>query len=86
MPVGVSLRRFLPFSPWRASARPRLKSQKSLKYPSPSGAGSFAGAEMCSGDKKPAGNAGAFPRTLRMHARISARQNRICPCQWMVPL
>ena len=37
---------------------------------------------MCSGDKKPAGNAGAFPRTLRMHARISARQNRICPCQW----
>ena len=78
------LRHFLPFSSWRVPARLRLKSQKLLEYPLPVGAGSFAGAEMCSGDKKPTGNAGAFPRALRKHERVSARQNRICPCQLMV--
>ena len=33
-PASVFFRRFLPFSPWRAPARLRLKNQKSLENPS----------------------------------------------------
>ena len=40
-PASVSFRRFLPFSPWRASARLRLKSQKSLANSSLAGALQF---------------------------------------------
>ena len=40
-PDSASFRRFLPFSPWRAPARLRLKKQKSLENPSLSGAGQF---------------------------------------------
>lgn len=38
------------------SASLRLKSQKSLEYPSLAGAGSFAGAEMCPDKERPAEN------------------------------
>ena len=40
-PASVSFRRFLPFSPWRAPARLRLKSQKSLVNSSLAGALQF---------------------------------------------
>lgn len=40
-PANVSFRCFLPFSPWRASARLRLKSQKTFENTSPAGAEQF---------------------------------------------
>ncbi len=40
-PDSAPFRRFLPFSPWRASARLHLKKQKSLENPSLSGAKQF---------------------------------------------
>ena len=83
-PASVSFRRFLPFSPWRAPARLRLKSQKSLEDPSLAGAGSFAGAEMCPDKERPAENTAVLSRGLTRYGRISARQNRVCPCQSMV--
>ena len=83
-PASVSFRRFLPFSPWRAPARLRLKSQKSLEDPSLAGAGSFAGAEMCPDKERPAENTAVLSRGLTRYGRISARQNRACPCQSMV--
>ena len=91
MPVGVSLRGFLPFSPWRASARPRLKSQKSLKYPSPAGAGSFAGAEMCvQATKSPPGMLAHFQglcgcmRAFLPVKTVSALVNGWYPCELMI--
>ena len=101
-PDSVSFRRFLPFSPWRASAslqrnvarqhrreyadsaRLRLKNQKSLENPSLSGAGSFAGAEMRPDKERPAENTIVLSRDLTLYGPISARQNRVCPCQAMV--
>ena len=83
-PASVSFQRFLPFSPWRAPARLRLKSQKSLEDPSLAGAGSFAGAEMCSGKERPAENTAVLSRDLTPYGRISVRQNRVCPRQSMV--
>ena len=83
-PASVSFRRFLPFSPWRAPARLRLKSQKSLENPYLSGAGSFAGAEMCPDKERPAENIVVLSRDLTPYGPISARQNRVCLCQAMV--
>lgn len=40
-PANVSFRCFLPFSPWRASARLRLKSQKTFENTSSAGAEQF---------------------------------------------
>ena len=51
--ASASFRRFLPFSPWRALARLRLKNQKSLEYPSLADADSFAGAEMRPDKERP---------------------------------
>ena len=42
---------------------------------------SFAGAEMCPNKKRPAGNTHVLPRDLTQCGRISARQNRVCPCR-----
>ena len=84
-PVSASFRRFLPFSPWLAPASLRLKKQKPLEYPSLAGAGSFAGAEMCPDKERPAENTAVLSRDLTQYGRISARQNRVCPCQPMVP-
>ena len=55
-PDSVSFRRFLPFSPWRAPARLRLKNQKALGNPSLAGAKQFCRAEMCPDKERPAGN------------------------------
>ena len=33
---------------------------------------------------RPAGNTGVLPGGLTLYGRISARQNRVCPCQLMV--
>ena len=65
------------------SASLRLKSQKSLEYPSLAGAGSFVGAEMCPDKERPAENSDVLSRDLTRYGRISARQNRVCPCQPM---
>ena len=67
------------------SASLRLKKQKSLENTSLPGAGSFAGAEMCPGKERPAENTAVLSRDLTRYGRISARQNRVCPCQSMVP-
>ena len=83
-PASASFRRFLSFSPWRALARLRLKSQKSLEYPSLADADSFAGAEMRPDKERPAENTAVLSRDLTPYGRISARQNRVCPCQPMV--
>ena len=66
------------------SASLRLKKQKSLENTSLPGAGSFAGAEMCPGKERPAENTAVLSRDLTRYGRISARQNRVCPCQSMV--
>ena len=66
------------------SAHLRLKKQKPLEYPSLAGAGSFAGAEMCPDKERPAENTAVLSRGLTPYGRISARQNRVCPCQSMV--
>ena len=81
-PDSVSFRRFLLFSPWRAPARLRLKNQKSLENTS------LAGAEQkCVQTRKgPQRILAVLSRGLTQYGRISARQNRICPCQAMVPL
>ena len=83
-PDSASFRRFLPFSPCWASAQRRLKKQKSLENTSLPGAGSFVGAEMCPGKERPAENTAVLSRDLTRYGRISARQNRVCPCQSMV--
>ena len=83
-PDSASFRRFLPFSPCWASAQRRLKNQKSLENTSLPGAGSFVGAEMCPDKERPAENTAVLSRDLTQYGRISARQNRVCPCQSMV--
>ena len=83
-PDSASFRRFLPFSPCWASAQRRLKNQKSLENTSLPGAGSFIGAEMCPDKERPAENTAVLSRDLTRYGRISARQNRVCPCQSMV--
>ena len=83
-PASASFRRFLSFSPWRALARLRLKNQKSLEYPSLADADSFAGAEMRPDKERPVENTAVLSRDLTPYGRISARQNRVCPCQPMV--
>ena len=85
-PDRASFRRLLPFSPWWAPAHLRLKNQKPLEDPSLSGAGSFAGAEMCPDKERPAEDTAVSSRGLTMYGPISARQNRVCPCQAMVQL
>ena len=83
-PDSASFRRFLLFSSWLAPASLRLKKQKSLENTSLPGAGSFVGAEMCPGKERPAENTAVLSRDLTRYGRISARQNRVCPCQSMV--
>ena len=39
---------------------------------------------MCPGKERPAGNTVVFSRGLTRYGDISARQNRVCPCQSMV--
>ena len=83
-PGSVSFRRFLPFSPWRAPARLRLKSQKSLENPLLAGAGQFCRSEMRPDKERPAENTDVLSRSLTLYGRISASQNRVCPCHSMV--
>ena len=83
-PASASFRLFLLFSPWRASARLRLKSQKSLENPSLTGAKQFCRSEMCPDKERPAENTAVLSRDLTQYGRISVRQNRVCPCQLMV--
>ena len=79
-PASVSFQRFLPFSPWRAPARLRLKSQKSLEDPSLAGTGSFAGAEMCPDKERPAEN------TCRIVKGLDAVWAHFCPSKPCLPL
>ena len=51
-PVTAPFRRFLPFSPWRARARLRLKHQKSLENPSLTGAEQFCRSRNVSRQEK----------------------------------
>ena len=51
-PVTAPFRRFLPFSPWRARARLRLKNQKSLENPSLTGAEQFCRSRNVSRQEK----------------------------------
>ena len=84
-PDSVSFRRFLPFSPWRAPARLRLKNQKSLENPSLAGALQFCRQQKCVQTRKgPQRILAVLSRGLTQYGRISARQNRVCPCQSMV--
>jgi len=83
-PDSASFRRFLLFSSWLAPASLRLKKQKSLENTSLPGAGSFVGAEMCPDKERPAENTAVLSRDLTRYGCISARQNRVCPCQSMV--
>ena len=41
---------------------------------------------MCPGKERPAGNTVVFSRGLTRYGDISARQNRVCPCQSMVAI
>ena len=79
-PASAPLRRFLPFSPWRAPARLRIKSQKSLGNPSLAGAKQFCRAEMCSGKERPAGN------TCRISKGLDAVWAHFCPSKPCLPL
>ena len=85
-PASASFRLFLLFSPWRASARLRLKNQKSLENPSLAGAKQFCRSEMCPDKERPAENTAVLSRDLTQYGRISVRQNRVCPCQLMVSI
>ena len=80
MSDSVSFRRFFLFSPWRASARLRLKNQKSLENPSLTGASSFVGAEMCPDKKRPAEN------TCRIVKGLDAVWAHFCPSKPYLPL
>ena len=79
-PDSVSFRRFLPFSPWWAPARLRLKNQKSLENTSLAGASSFVGAEMCPDKKRPAEN------TCRIFKGLDAGWAHFCPSKPCLPL
>ena len=79
-PASAPLRRFLPFSPWRAPERLRLKSQKSLGNPSLAGAKQFCRAEMCPDKERPAGN------TCRISKGLDAVWAYFCPSKPCLPL
>ena len=79
-PASAPLRRFLPFSPWRAPAHLRLKSQKSLGNPSLAGAKQFCRAEMCPDKERPAGN------TCRISKGLDAVWAYFCPSKPCLPL
>ena len=79
-PASAPLRRFLPFSPWRAPARLRIKSQKSLGNPSLAGAKQFCRAEMCPDKERPAGN------TCRISKGLDAVWAYFCPSKPCLPL
>ena len=79
-PASAPLRRFLSFSPWRAPARLRLKSQKSLGNPSQAGAKQFCRAEMCPDKGRPAGN------TCRISKGLDAVWAYFCPSKPCLPL
>ena len=79
-PASAPLRRFLPFSPWRAPARLRIKSQKSLGNPSLAGAKQFCRAEMCPAKERPAGN------TCRISKGLDAVWAYFCPSKPCLPL
>ena len=84
-PVTAPFRRFLPFSPWRARARLRLKNQKSLEKSIADRCGAVLPEQKCVQTRKdPQGILAVLPRGLTQYGRISARQNRVCPCQLMV--
>ena len=70
----------LPFSPWRAPARLRLKSQKSLGNPSLAGAKQFCRAEMCPDKERPARN------TCRISNGLDAVWAYFCPSKPCLPL
>ena len=79
-PASVSFRRFLPFSPWRASARLRLKSQKSLVNSSLAGALQFCRSR----------NVPRQGKTRREYCRIlkglDAVWGHFCPSKPCLPL
>ena len=79
-PASVSFRRFLPFSPWRASARLRLKSQKSLVNSSLAGALQFCRSR----------NVTRQGKTRREYCRIlkglDAVWGHFCPSKPCLPL
>ena len=79
-PASAPLRRFLPFSPWRAPARLRLKNQKALGNPSLAGAKQFCRAEMCPDKERPAGN------TCRISKGLDAVWAYFCPSKPCLPL
>ena len=79
-PASAPLRRFLSLSPWRAPARLRLKSQKSLGNPSQAGAKQFCRAEMCPDKERPAGN------TCRISKGLDAVWAYFCPSKPCLPL
>ena len=79
-PASAPLRRFLPFSPWRAPARLRIKSQKSLGNPSLAGGKQFCRAEMCPDKERPAGNTCCISKVL------DAVWAHFCPSKPCLPL
>ena len=79
-PASAPLRHFLSFSPWRAPARLRLKSQKALGNPSLAGAKQFCRAEMCPDKERPAGN------TCRISKGLDAVWAHFCPSKPCLPL
>ena len=79
-PDSVSFRRFLPFSPWRAPARLRLKKQKSLENPLLTGAPQFCRTEMCPDKKRPAEN------TCRIVKGLDVVWAHFCPSKPCLPL
>ena len=79
-PASVSFRRFLPFSPWRAPARLRLKNQKSLVNSSLAGALQFCRSR----------NVPRQGKTCRGYCRIlkglDAVWGHFCPSKPWLPL
>ena len=79
-PASVPFRRFLPFSPWRASARLRLKSQKSLVNSSLAGALQFCRSRNIPRQGKPR------REYCRIAKGLDAVWGHFCPTKPCLPL
>ena len=80
--VSAAFRRFLPFSPWPASASLHLKSQKTPEDPSLTGAKQLCRSRSVPGRGKDRRRVlAASPRVLPLYGRITARQSCACLCR-----
>ena len=80
--TGKSFRCFLPFSPWRATDAPASKRTKNPRKFKAVRCEAVLPEQKCSQTRKrPQRILCVFSRALTQYEGISARQNRVCPCQ-----